>query len=285
MKILKYCLILFNFFLTSILADAQAFKDPDEFLIPGGMDNLPKVFLVGTFHFDYPNLDAYKIDKSKQIDILSEQKQKELEELLAYISIFKPTKICVEAPEEWNTINKYRLYKSGKNRLGRDEKEQIAFRLMDRFKLDTLYSVDATSVSENLEQDSIIAKRYIEEIFKDYSFKTNENYQKWFEYNTQQNTKVSLLEYFKYLNSPKRLLRDYGGYLLGDFKNGAYNGADALSIYWYNRNLRIFRNIQRITTSPEDRVLVLFGASHVAILDQLFKCSTEFNYIKFNDLK
>jgi len=79
-------------------------------------------------------------------------------------------------------------------------------------------------------------------------------------------------------------LRDYGYYLLGEFKNGKYNGADALATYWYDRNLRIFRNIQRITTSPNDRILVLFGAGHISVLDQLLKCTPEYNYIKFDDL-
>ena len=86
-------------------------------------------------------------------------------------------------------------------------------------------------------------------------------------------------------NSPKFLQRSYGVYLVGEFKNGNYDGGDALATYWYDRNLRIFRNIQRVATSPKDRVLVLFGAGHVAILDQLFKSSADFNYIKFNELK
>ncbi len=77
----------------------------------------------------------------------------------------------------------------------------------------------------------------------------------------------------------------YGGYLIGDFKLGDFRGADALAMYWYDRNLRIFRNIQRVTISPNDRILVLFGAGHIEILDQLLRSSSEYNYIRFNDLK
>lgn len=279
--------LLFSFLLTSFFLQAQKIKDPDEFLIPKGVDSLPKIFLLGSFHFEYPNLDANKVDKSKQVDILSEQKQKELKKLLDYVALFKPTKICIEAPVKWSAMEKYRMYKTGKKELGRDEIQQIAFRLMDRFKLDTVYSVDASTIADDLSEskDSTIIKPYIDEIFKDYSFKATPYYKKWIEYETEQNLRVPLFDYFTYFNSQKRFLRDYGYYLLGEFKNGKYNGADALATYWYDRNLRIFRNIQRITTSPNDRILVLFGAGHISILDQLLKCTPEYNYIKFDDLK
>lgn len=274
------------FLLLSSFTFAQQIKDPDTFLITN-KDNLPKIFLVGTFHFEYYNKDANKVDKDKQVDILSDQKQKEMKELLDYIAKFKPTKICIEAPEKWNAMDKYKSYKSGKTALGKDEIQQIAFRLMERFKLDTVYSVDAKAVYEDLmeSKDSTVINPYFERIFKDYTFKSNPEYKKWIEYETEMNLKTPLLDYFKYFNSEKRFLRDYGFYLTEDFKNGKYDGADALATYWYSRNLRIFRNIQRITTSPNDRILVLFGAGHISILDQLLKCSTEYDYIKFNDLK
>lgn len=274
------------FLLIYSLSYSQKIKDPDYFLIPN-KENLPKIFLVGTFHFEYYNKDANKVEKDKQVDILSEQKQKELKELLEYIFKFKPTKICIEAPEKWDAMGKYHSYKSKKTKLGKDEIQQIVFRLMDKFQLDTVYSVDAKTIYEDLAEskDSTIINPYFEKIFKDYTFKSNPNYKKWIEYETEMNLKTPLLEYFRYFNSEKRFLRDYGFYLTEDFKNGKYDGADALATYWYDRNLRIFRNIQRVTTSPNDRILVLFGAGHISILDQLLKCSTEYDYIKFNDLK
>ncbi len=267
-------------------AYTQTIKDPDTFLIPN-KDNLPKIFLVGTFHFEYYNKDASKVEKDKQVDILSEKKQKELKKLIDYIAQFKPTKICIEAPLKWDAMGKYRSYKSGEKELGKDEIQQIGFRLMDKFSLDTIYCVDAKPMCDDLmeSKDSLVITPYFEEIFKDYTFKSNPEYKKWIEYETEMNLKTPLLEYFKYFNSQKRFLRDYGFYLMGDFKNGEYNGADALASYWYSRNLRIFRNIQKITTSSEDRILVLYGAGHISILDQLLKCSTEYDYIKFDELK
>ena len=287
MTVYRSIVLLLSFLFAVTGVTAQTMKDPDTFLLPNGTDSLPKIFFVGSFHFEYPNLDANKIEKSKQIDILSAQKQKELQQLLDYIALFKPTKICIEAPEKWNAMGKYRAYKNEKKPLGRDEVQQIGFRLMERFKLDTVYCVDAGNIADELSdsKDSLVTRPYIDAIFKDYTFKTDERYKNWLAYETALNLKSNLLDYFKHINSPKYFLRDYGYYLTADFKNGKYNGADALAMYWYDRNLRIFRNIQRITTSPKDRILVLFGGGHIAILDQLLKCSVEYEYIKFNDLK
>ncbi len=273
--------------LVSLFTTAQNVSDPDKFLVPKGKDSLPSVFLVGAFHFEYYNLDAHKIAKDKQIDVLSDARQKEMKQLLDYIAVFKPTKICIEAPEKWQAMKRYRDYRSGKKAITADEVEQIGFRLVERFNLDTLYGVDAKTIAEEMSasKDSSIIKPYFDSIFANYEFKANENYNKLFNYESEQTLKLTLLEHFKYINSQKRLERDYGAYLLGDFKNGRYNGADALATYWYDRNLRIFRNIQKITTSPKDRILVLFGAGHIAILDQLFKCSPEYNYVRFNELK
>lgn len=78
---------------------------------------------------------------------------------------------------------------------------------------------------------------------------------------------------------------DYGGYLIGDFKLDSLRGADILSIWWYNRNLRIFRKLQEITTSANDKKLVVFGNGHASILRQLIECSPEYEYIDFNSLK
>jgi hypothetical protein len=265
---------------------AQKPKDPDAILMPS-KDSLPKIFLVGTFHFEYYNLDAVKIEKDQQIDILSEKKQAEVKALLDYIALFKPTKICIEAKPKWNAMKKYRDYTSGKKELTGDEIQQIAFRLMKRFNLDTVYSVDVHSFADAivLNRDSAIIKPYIDSIFQDYAFKTSNRYYEYFDYTTKLQNDLTLLDWFKYQNSPKALQRDYGAYLLGDFKLPGYKGVDALTTYWYSRNLRIFRNIQMITTSPKDRVLVLFGAGHIALLDQFLNCTPEYDYIHFNDLK
>jgi hypothetical protein len=43
-----------------------------------------------------------------------------------------------------------------------------------------------------------------------------------------------------------------------------YESADR-NTNWYNRELRIFANLNRITEFPNDRILLLIGAGHLAI--------------------
>ncbi|MBB6130282.1 DUF5694 domain-containing protein [Mucilaginibacter lappiensis] len=279
-------LILFVLAFTCLHVGAQQIKSPDDFLI--GHDSLPKVFMVGMpFHFSYPNHDTYKIDKSKQVDILSPQKQKELKELLNYIAKFRPTKIAIEGSSKWNAMAKYREYKAGKSKPQPDETYQIAFWLMDKFKLDTVYTADAGNIVVDLYKsaDSTKYKPYLDSLTKDYDYAANDRYRAYYDYQTTVALKFPLLQVFKNMNSPKVLQRYYGAYLLGDFKLGNFRGADAMATKWYDRNLRILRNIQRLTTSPKDRILIIFGMAHVAILDNLFTSLPEYEYIKFNDLK
>src|SRR5699024_9876538 len=116
----------------------KAQKNFDDILI--GDKKLPKVLLVGTFHFAYYDQDIHKTDKDKRIQILSEKRQNEIKELLEYISKFKPTKIFVEDFNKNNVLMKnFRDYKKGNYELTADEIDQLAYRLTDNFNLDTIY--------------------------------------------------------------------------------------------------------------------------------------------------
>src|SRR5689334_10738509 len=56
-----------------------------------------KVLLLGTFHFAYPQADAHKTDAKNFVDVLSSQRQAELQELADVIKRFQPTRIYVES--------------------------------------------------------------------------------------------------------------------------------------------------------------------------------------------
>jgi hypothetical protein len=274
--------------LSTIAALAQ--PNPDSILV--GKRKQPTVFLVGTFHFAYYNFDAHKTAKDAQVDILSEQKQKEMKELMEYIYKFKPTKIAVEGGMNTGYLmNRYRAYVNGERPLGKDEIEQIGFRLMQKFNLDTIYGVNDDPLLFDLYngKDSLVFRPVLDSIYADWDFNANDTlsklYKDYYNWDDQLAMKMSLLKYFKFLNSDKVLDRGYGAYLVGDFKLGDTRGADALAMHWYSRNLRIYRRIQQITTSPDDRILVIFGSGHIQVLKHLFECSPEYKLVKFGDLK
>jgi hypothetical protein len=295
MKIISFTLssLLFLFIIISTSASVRAqtmLNDPDSILV--GDRKLPEVFLVGTFHFAYYNLDAHVTSADQQVDILSPQKQAEMNDLLEYIYKFRPNKIAVESgPITEYLINKYRRYLNGEYTLGKDEREQIGFRLMQKFNIDTIYGVDVQPVVNEIYmiKDSLAIRPVLDSIFADYDFRSNDTismlYKEYNEHDDLIATQMPLLDYFKYTNSDKVLNRGFGAYLNGDFKLGDFRGADALSMFWYNRNLRIFRRIQQITTSPDDRILVLYGSGHMQILKHLFECSPQYKLVKFGELE
>lgn len=264
--------------------------DPDAILV--GERKLPAVFLVGSFHFAYYNFDAHKTSKENQVDILSPVKQKEMNELLDYLAIFKPTKILVESGRNTGyLVKRFAAWKKGERPLGKDETEQIGFRLMDRFNLDTIYGVNDNTLEGDLydSKDSLVLRPVLDSIYKDWDFKSNDTisklYAQFYKSNDALALKMPLLQYFTYSNSDKVLNRGYGAYLNGDFTLDNTRGADALAMHWYSRNLRIYRHIQQVTTSPEDRILIIFGRGHVEILKHLFECSPQYKLVKFGDLK
>lgn len=264
--------------------------DPDSFLV--GHDSLPRVLLVGSWHFNYPGLDAHKTSETDQVNILSPHRQAELSDLLDYIARFKPTKIAVEGGRNSGYImRRFAAWKKEGKPLGASETDQIGFRLLDRFKLDTLYGVDAYPLLLELAdaRSKTADSTYLDRILAHHYFggrdSISQRYQQFYAYRDRQQTQLSLLESFRYLNSEKVLNRGFGAYISGgQFDAKRYEGADALSMFWFNRNLRIYRNIQNIITSPGDRVLVLFGAGHISILHYLFTCSPQYKYVRFNEL-
>jgi hypothetical protein len=273
----------------SVDANAQRPADPDSILV--GQRKQPAVLLIGSFHFAYYNLDAHKTDKNAQVDIKAKEKQQQLEELMNYIYRFKPTKIAVEGGRNSGyLVKRYQAYRAGTQELGKDETEQIGFRLMQKFNLDTIYGVNDGTLAYSLEssKDSNTLRPIIDSIYKDWDFRSTDTisnlYKKWYDYKDQLALKLPLLDFFKYFNSDKVLDRGLGAYLVGDFTLGDTRGADALAMHWFSRNLRIYRHIQQIATSPDDRILVIFGQGHIQILKQLFECSPEFRLVKFNEL-
>ncbi len=245
-----------------------------------------KVLFVGSFHFHYPGLDAHVITENDKLDVLSASRQKELTDLVNYIKKFNPTKIAIEAGPDWQATKKFREYKTGAHRLERDERYQLGMRIAAEMKLDTIYSIDDDSMVSELRQ---VNPDYVKALFKDYDYKSDDKYTKmygrFYASEDKLRIKMSLLAFFKHINSRIYHQVGYGSYLVGDFRLDDKRGADALAINWYSRNLRIFRNLQNITESAQDRILVIFGNGHASILRQLLESSPEYQWIEFNKLK
>lgn len=61
-----------------------------------------------------------------------------------------------------------------------------------------------------------------------------------------------------------------------------YPGVDRVTA-WYNRNLRIFANLQRITKQPDERILLIIGAGHLPILRHTVLASPEYQLVEVRE--
>jgi hypothetical protein len=275
--------------MTSLLFSCSQKESNEKSILKQASEYFPnekaQILVVGTFHFDYPGLDVMKIKDEDKIDVLLEPKKTEVTEVVEYIKKFKPSKIAIEAFDSWNATDKLKEYNKGGFRDERDERYQLAIRVASELKLDTLYSINAQSYDNELMKLDTI---YFEKLFRDFDFKSddpyNELYEKWFTEDSKNIPKVHLLDYLKHINSKESHQYGYGVYLVGDFKLDNSRGADILSIWWYNRNLRIFRKLQEITEDPNDRILIIIGNGHAEILRQLIESSPEYEFIEFDDI-
>jgi hypothetical protein len=71
------------------------------------------------------------------------------------------------------------------------------------------------------------------------------------------------------MNADERVTKDIAYYFnfvpYGDPND--YAGPDLLAM-WYQRNIRIYRNIVALADSPNEKILVIYGAGHLGWLQQ-----------------
>lgn len=251
-------------------------------------DQKTEVLTLGTFHFNFPNKDVVQINESDQIDVLKSEHQKEIKTIVQKIKKFNPTVIVIEQqPFEQHRIDSlYQLYLNDDYELKRREIEQIGFRLAKQLGIQKLYCVDQwgefnSQVNAVLAGNDTIGKQKFTDYYER-SSKSSLRYdpEKIFQTN-------GILAELKRLNDPENIRRSLGNYLIGPFtyenQEGDFFGANFETGRWFNRNLKIFRNIQRIKVSEEDRILVLFGAGHMNLLNIFFESSPEYELVNTND--
>lgn len=237
-------------------------------------DNTAKILILGTYHFDNPGLDTVK---SQADNVLSARRQKEIAELNEKLARFKPTKIAIESQygsTKWTDL--YAAFLAGKYELGRNEIEQIGFRLAKQFNHPTVYPIDYQMSMSGYRPDEIERPKP-----KPAAAETKKSEPKTEKPLSEEDKLLrssTVAEYLRHLNTEEKYLDDkwYMELLLPKKDSVAlYDGADLLT-NWYKRNFRMFANINRITEFPNDRILLVVGAGHLKILKELAAGSPQF---------
>jgi hypothetical protein len=226
-----------------------------------------------------PGRDVFNMEAD---DVLEPKRQREISQLIEMLKRFRPTKIAIES-NAWSKrrTDEYASYVAGKHVLTSNEIEQIGFRLAKELGHKNIYPVDvdgdfpmgrvtnyAKANGRKAELDAAMAG--------------------WGALVKEQGEFLrthTVLETLEYMNADVRATRDVGLYYsivrYGDAGDSA--GADLLAS-WYQRNIRIYQNIVRLIDSPNERILVVYGAGHLGWLRQNVENDPSVKLRKLSDL-
>lgn len=221
-----------------------------------------QVMVLGTYHMDNPGLDYANPTVD---DVLAPRRQAEIEAVVRALAEFRPTRIAIEATPSRDSLHvaRYRAYRAGNYRLGRNEIDQIGYRLAALLGHERVYPVDYAldmDVGGTLQWaaqngQGALAQRMgstVQAIV------------------AEMNARMASQSVGGILADANSARADsmHGLYLVLATvgRDTVYRGADEVA-NWYARNLHIFANIAWVA-QPGERVLVIMGSGHRPLLRQ-----------------
>jgi hypothetical protein len=225
----------------------------------------PEILVLGTYHMASSGNHVFNVEMD---NVLSDTRQREIAELVEVLQRFRPTKVAVEAGVRSRVIaRRYASYLAGDYTLTANEIDQVGLRLAMAMDHETVYTVDedgdfpyyrvlnyAKANDRKAEFDSIAAI-------------TGARVEAEAEFQRTH----TILETLELMNSDSAADEAVGQYYAGYLSFGDpfdYAGPDLIAS-WFQRNIRIYRNIRALATSPDDRILVIYGAGHLGWLRQM----------------
>lgn len=217
----------------------------------------PEILVLGTYHTANPAHDVYSVHVD---DVLSPRRQQEIAELIEVLKKFHPTKIAIESTGS-RRVEQYSDYLLGKYALSANEIDQIGFRLAKELGHQTVYPVDQDGDFPYEHLVNYAKANGLEEKLNALApqVKDEESFLR----------SHTVLENLEHCNSDSEVAKGVAFYYalvpFGDRFD--YAGPDLLAA-WYQRNIRIYHNIVKLIETPNDKILVIYGAGHLGWLRQ-----------------
>jgi uncharacterized protein DUF5694 len=236
-----------------------------------------EVLVLGVYHMANPGRDIFNM---KADDVLAPKRQAEIAQLIEVLKRFQPTKIAIEADMWGKRRQEYSDYLAGKHTLSSNENDQIGYRLAKEVGHKTIYPVDADGEFPwprvvNYAKASGRSKE-LDAIMGEIGgmVKAQDQYL----------ASHTVLETLLYMNADDKVDQSVGFYYREAHfgEPGDWAGADLVS-EWFRRNMRIYSNIAQLVDSPNQRVLVIYGAGHLGWLRHNFASDPSFHVRKLAD--
>ena len=236
------------------------------------------VLVLGTFHMANPGHDIFNL---KVDDVLAPKRQKEIEETVAALKRFHPTKIAIEAQLGSEKVAKdYQDYLDAKYTLTRNEREQLGYRLAKEMGHKQVYAIDVEGDFPFDKVQEFAKKNGKEQVLNEWMA----TYPPVIEKESKILKEGTISDLLLFVNSKEQVRAEQELYM--DFVQftggGEYPGPDLL-VEWYRRNARIFANLRSLIASPEERVLVIYGSGHLYWLQRNVLDSRDLELERFGD--
>lgn len=237
-----------------------------------------QVMVLGTYHMDNPGQDFANATAD---DVLAPYRQAEIAAVARALAEFRPTRIALEAePRHDSLFNaRYAQYRAGTHALGRDEREQLGYRLAAMLGHDRVYPVDF-----RLDMDVGGVMQYAAQNGQgELAQRMGSTIQAIV---AEMNARMATKPIGAILAEANSARADsmHGWYLVMATvgRDTTYAGAREVA-GWYTRNLHIFANIARVA-QPGERVLVIMGSGHGTLLRQFVDESPELDLVSAEPL-
>lgn len=224
----------------------------------------PEILILGTYHMANPGRDVHNMQAD---DVLAETRQLEMAELIDVLKGFRPTKIAIESQVgSRGRVEAYTDYLAGEYTLTSNEIDQIGFRLAKELGHQAIYPVDEDGEFQFYRVQNYAIANGLEEKFDSIQATTSS-------YAKQQGDFLrshTVLETLGYINADSTVAKAVAAYynFVPFGERFEYAGSDLIA-HWFQRNIRIYRNIHALITSPNERVLVVYGAGHLGWFRQI----------------
>ena len=236
-----------------------------------------KVLNFATFHMG-TTTDAYSVD----YDHTSDKSKNETYAIAKALAAFKPTVICVERvpSETQNLLNDYQKYLKDDNHKPNYHGEigLVAYPLGKIAEVSKIYGIDERETAPYNYNIGNELKNQIDTITVAEYVKSTAATLEAFEH-------LSTLEKLKAVNTPEYhdLFVNFNANMLTHVatKDG-FEGADEAAKL-YRRNLRIYSNINKLPLTKNDRVFIIMGGAHTAMLNDFMKRSSKYELVRVND--
>ncbi|MEQ8524764.1 DUF5694 domain-containing protein [Gracilimonas sp.] len=271
-----FCLFFLSFDSCISPEKQNAYVPKDIALKPFTVEPKIQTMVIGSYHF------AQETD----IDELSPENQKEIDKILNALEKFQPTKVVIEKePQYTDRYNEvYQRYRAGTLSIDTlaNETFQLGFKMAHRMDHDSIYLFDNkpefigslegftfSGFNEYAAQhDSAFTQEHMEQIGSNFAF------------NDSLLRSLPLYEHIRLKNSPEAQQINANRMHMYEMRVGIaenWMGPDWLGRI-YQRNIRMMGHLLKIS-KPGDRLMVVVGANHKWILEDLMNKTPDFKVI------